>query len=78
MKIIKKQFNDKDRLDFLINRSATVPQQLPDGRWQLQVKAGCVLHTFNASTPRICIDTAMAMLQGRKAYIYESIPRIQP
>jgi len=82
MKTFKKAFNDKDRLDFLFNYNASVPIELPDGRWAMQVKAGAVLRTFTGATPRLCIDSAIVVLKGRKAYIYDKIkkesPRIQP
>jgi len=78
MKTFKKAFNDKDRLDFLFNHKAFVPIQTPDGRWSMQVKAGAVLRTFTGATPRLCIDAAITVLKGRKAYIYDKLKKVTP
>lgn len=75
MKTFKKAFNDKDRLDFLFNYQTTVPIELPDGRWAMQVKTGAVLRTFTGATPRLCIDAAITVLKGRKAYIQIKITK---
>lgn len=69
MPVIKKRITDRDRLDFLILREATVPTKTATG-WTMQAKVGAITRTFTGTTPRLCIDTAFLSVAPKKQYVY--------